>query len=471
MRRALAALILIAGCGVAQAQTGGAGITPTGTITPGDCMKWGATKFKASDAGAPCGSGTVTSVGLALPTNLFVVSGSPVVGAGTLTGTLTPQSANIIFAGPASGAAATPTFRSIVAADLPGLFSGFATPTVTVAITPSAGVLTTALRSDAGLAIDQSIAPTWTGQHIWAAGTIITSRPLTETQTWNAAGVVFSGHTTNITPTAYAAGSNWADYQYSGTSLARIQLVANGGSDGYAQFVLARSKAVASQSATIDFFAANFNFASTIAGFAISFKDSSQTRFYYDTTSNTGGAFIPADLPLGWGSVTNVAGQGSPDLWITRGGAAKLQLGLANAASPVAQTIQTQGSRVGTDTNTGGANLTVASGIGTGTGSPSGIILQTPTQTTSGKTTQVLATSMIITNGAASVGSATLSISPGSFGITRITTSATAPGALGGKLELICGATAGTARLVVYAGTSATPKTIIDSIGTGVSGC
>lgn len=62
--------------------------------------------------------GSVTSVGLALP-NIFNVSGSPVTSSGTLTGTLATQAANSCFMGPTSGGAATPTFRSLVTADLP----------------------------------------------------------------------------------------------------------------------------------------------------------------------------------------------------------------------------------------------------------------------------------------------------------------------------------------------------------------
>lgn len=62
--------------------------------------------------------GTVTSVGLALPA-IFTVSGSPVTSTGTLTGTLATQAANAVWAGPVSGAAATPAFRALVAADLP----------------------------------------------------------------------------------------------------------------------------------------------------------------------------------------------------------------------------------------------------------------------------------------------------------------------------------------------------------------
>jgi len=66
----------------------------------------------------PSGSGTVTSVGLSLPA-FITVSGTPVTGAGTLTGTLVTQTANTVFAGPTSGGAAQPAFRSLVAGDLP----------------------------------------------------------------------------------------------------------------------------------------------------------------------------------------------------------------------------------------------------------------------------------------------------------------------------------------------------------------
>lgn len=67
---------------------------------------------------ANAGSGTVSSVGLSLP-GIFTVTNSPVTTTGTLTGTLNTQSANLVWAGPTTGAAATPTFRSLVGADLP----------------------------------------------------------------------------------------------------------------------------------------------------------------------------------------------------------------------------------------------------------------------------------------------------------------------------------------------------------------
>jgi hypothetical protein len=62
------------------------------------------------------GTGTVTSVGLVMPAE-FTVSGSPVTSSGTITVTKANETANTIFAGPGSGAAAAPTFRTLVVND------------------------------------------------------------------------------------------------------------------------------------------------------------------------------------------------------------------------------------------------------------------------------------------------------------------------------------------------------------------
>lgn len=95
------------------------GATPT---TANHCVKFSATnQLKVVDAGAPCssGSGTVTSVSLTAPSSILSVAGSPVTTSGTLALSLATQSANRIWSGPTTGAAATPTFRALVGADLP----------------------------------------------------------------------------------------------------------------------------------------------------------------------------------------------------------------------------------------------------------------------------------------------------------------------------------------------------------------
>jgi len=64
------------------------------------------------------GTGTVTSVALAVPTD-ETASGGPVTTSGTLTISRNTQSANQVMAGPTSGSAATPGYRYLVSADIP----------------------------------------------------------------------------------------------------------------------------------------------------------------------------------------------------------------------------------------------------------------------------------------------------------------------------------------------------------------
>lgn len=87
------------------------------------------------------GPGTVTSVGISPPTSLFTASGSPVTSAGNITLSLTNAASGQIWAGPATGAATTPTYRAIVASDLPTTTVnsvGNLTPLFTASITNQA---------------------------------------------------------------------------------------------------------------------------------------------------------------------------------------------------------------------------------------------------------------------------------------------------------------------------------------------
>lgn len=87
------------------------------------------------------GGGTVTSVAMTVPSFLSV-SGSPITTSGTLAVSLATQTANTVFAGPTTGGAAAPTFRALVAADIPTLTDYVAktgdTMTGALTITPSA---------------------------------------------------------------------------------------------------------------------------------------------------------------------------------------------------------------------------------------------------------------------------------------------------------------------------------------------
>lgn len=96
--------------------TAGTGIGITGTYP----------NFTITNS-SPSSGGTVTSVGVDLPTTEFTITSSPVTTSGTILATWKTQSANTVFAGPTSGGAATPSFRSLVATDIPDISATYLT--------------------------------------------------------------------------------------------------------------------------------------------------------------------------------------------------------------------------------------------------------------------------------------------------------------------------------------------------------
>lgn len=114
-------------------------------------------------------SGTVTSVALAdLSTSaIYTVTGSPVTSNGTLNLTLKTQTAATVFAGPATGAAAQPTFRALAAGDIPARQVVIGTAQTTNGTTTSA---TYAAPSNT---VSVTIVPTVTGFYKVTATNII----------------------------------------------------------------------------------------------------------------------------------------------------------------------------------------------------------------------------------------------------------------------------------------------------------
>ena len=89
-----------------------------GGASNGSCLVFDGTVWEPAACASGGGSGTVTSVAATVP-SILAVTGSPITSSGTLAFSLATQTANQVFAGPTSGAAATPTFRALASADIP----------------------------------------------------------------------------------------------------------------------------------------------------------------------------------------------------------------------------------------------------------------------------------------------------------------------------------------------------------------
>lgn len=86
------------------------------------------------------GTGSVTSIDVAVPSALLSVSGGPITTSGSITLALSTRAANLVFAGPTTGSAAAPAFRALVAADIPSLSNGALIATTVVQPTCVVGI-------------------------------------------------------------------------------------------------------------------------------------------------------------------------------------------------------------------------------------------------------------------------------------------------------------------------------------------
>ncbi len=92
------------------------GTVPTARLGSGTANS---TTFLRGDQTWATGLGTVTSVGLTGPAEFTF--GSAITSTGNLSFSKANQSANLVYAGPSSGSAAAPSFRSLIANDLPAI--------------------------------------------------------------------------------------------------------------------------------------------------------------------------------------------------------------------------------------------------------------------------------------------------------------------------------------------------------------
>ena len=119
-------------------------------------------------SGGSGGSGTVTDVGLTVPS--IFTSGANVTTAGSLSFTLNSQPANLVLASP-NGAAGVPSFRSIVVADISNLGSWVGSASIATLGTITAGVWN-------GTAVD--VAYGGTGKSAWTQyGLVVASATTT----------------------------------------------------------------------------------------------------------------------------------------------------------------------------------------------------------------------------------------------------------------------------------------------------
>jgi hypothetical protein len=200
------------------------------------------------------------------------------------------------------------------------------------------------------------------------------------TPTWNNAGIFPGALLVNVTNTSSSPSSLLFDFQVGAVSQISFSRSGNLSLGAAPQTVLSQS--------------------SLLMGGNNSFIQIG-ARMYLDS---------PADAQI---RINNNAGTNSFILTATTASATPtMQLGAANAASPVAQIVATQGSRAGTDTNVGGANLTIQAGTGTGTGTASSLILQSPILVGSGTGAQTQTTGLTIKGGMAVMAAYTVSTLP-----------------------------------------------------------
>jgi hypothetical protein len=210
---------------------------------------------------------------------------------------------------------------------------------------------------------------------------ITTSQPLIDvSQTWNSSGTTFTGAKINVTNTASAAASLLLDLQVGTTSLFSV---------GKAGNVKAPSGSAAAPSYAMDTTGMYSRAAFARVNFSVGGTD-------------TGIEIGPVTLALqNTASLVWTAGllpSSSPDTYITRKAERNLQLGAADAATALAQTLSVQSVVAGTTSNGAGADFKINGSQSTGSGIGGSIIFQTAAANSGGGATvqNTLATAMVI---------------------------------------------------------------------------
>jgi len=159
----------LSGYGITDAATSAQGSLADTAVQPGDLATVATTGSYTDLLNKPTiTTGTVESVGLALPSQ-FTVTGSPVTSTGTLTAAWASQTQAHVLAAPSDGNG-TPTFRALVATDIPTLnqnTTGTAANVTGIVAIANGGTGT----NTAQLAINTLVGAVTSGQYLRGDGT------------------------------------------------------------------------------------------------------------------------------------------------------------------------------------------------------------------------------------------------------------------------------------------------------------
>lgn len=161
-------------------------------------------------------------------------------------------------------------------------------------------------RSVNAISLDQTFAPTWTGQHLFSLGTITTSKPIAISETWNAGAVVFDAFTIAVINTAANTSSNLAKFSIGGVTRLTYDR--------------------AGQLAVYDTSGANLL---QTTGTKVQGYTGANSKFVVDRTA---GMFVTSDLPIGFWSGTNTD-SGAADSALSRLSAGVIGIGTGSVGS------------------------------------------------------------------------------------------------------------------------------------------
>jgi len=231
----------------------------------------------------------------------------------------------------------------------------------------------------------QTVATTLLGSTSLTGDTLTASAPvLNLTQTWNSVGTTFTGMRFNVVSDTSAAASLLMDLQVGGTSQFNVTKA------GLIKF---NEQANAAGSSPTFYSSAGNGFGS-VSAFGLVVSSSSGGNLFGVGYSSVR---LGSTTSLSWVNGASVLGGTSTDLFLTRKNTRILQLGEADAATALAQTLSVQSVVAGTS-NTAGANFTITGSQGTGSGVGGSIIFQTAAANTGGGATiqNTLANAMVI---------------------------------------------------------------------------